>query len=109
MIQVEVTRLRELEKHLEAVERKLAADERVQRVKEVLSVGERTAERVVAMWTMPSGLAAGNRWGTTPASPPRSISRGTWIEMGGSAGALLHYLRPSADTEGCFVSGDSYR
>ena len=74
MIQTELSRLRELEAHIQAVEKKLAqiaaADERVQRLKAVPAVGERTAELVVALLDEPGrfrrGKQVGNYGGFTP-------------------------------------------
>lgn len=74
IVDTELARLQEVQEHIAEVEKKLAeiakADERVQRVKEVPAVGERTAELVVAMLDQPKrfrrGKQVGNYAGFTP-------------------------------------------
>lgn len=80
MIQVEAARLRELEKHIETVETKLdeiaAADERVQRMKEVPSVGQRTGELVVAMLDDARRFARGKQVGNYAGFTPKKYQSG---------------------------------
>ena len=80
MILTELSRLRELEGHIAAVDKKLgeiaAADERVQRVKAVPAVGERTAELVVAMLDQPGRFARGKQVGNYAGFTPKKYQSG---------------------------------
>jgi len=80
MIQVEVLRLEELDKHLEEVEKRLCqkalADERVQRVMEVPSVGVRTAELVVALIDDPHRFGRGKHVGNYAGFTPKKYQSG---------------------------------
>jgi transposase len=93
IVQVELLRLEELEKHLQAVEQRLeqiaAADERVRKVRAVPAVGARTAELLVALIDDPARFARGKQLGNYAGFTPKKYQSGNMdrdgrISRGGS-------------------------
>lgn len=106
MIQMEVLRLKELEKHLEVVEKRLCrqamADERVRRVMAVPSVGVRMAELVVALIDDPHRFGRGKHVGNYAGLTPKKYRSGDMDRDGhisrGGCGLLRAFLVQSSWT-----------
>jgi transposase len=100
MLQIELKRLEELDRHLATVEAKLdsiaSADERVKRLQQVPGVGPRTAELVVAMIDDPKRFGRGREVGCYAGLTPRKFQSGKMDRDGGISrggnGLLRKYL-----------------
>ena len=80
MVEQELRRLEQLEGHIDAVEKRLSekarSDERVRRLAEVPSVGERTAELVVALLDDPRRFRRGKQVGNYAGFTPKKYQSG---------------------------------